>query len=148
MAHANAAEAQKHYIKIYWILAVLLVVSVLGPLLEIRVVTMITAFGVALVKAYLVIKNFMHIGLEKRWIGYLMVTVLALMAIFVGGVAPDVMKHDGHNWENVSAKQTVAAGATLHGKPVGHHGGGHDGEEKQKGGEPFGGPDKAPEAGH
>ena len=140
MAHASAEEAQKHYIKIYWILLALLVVSVLGPLLEIQIVTMITAFGVALVKAYLVIKNFMHIGLEKKWIGYLMVTVLALMAIFIGGVSPDVMKHDGHRWENISAKKVVAAGATLHGKPLSEA----HGEEKEHGAEEK----KAPEQGH
>ena len=36
----------------------------------IRVVMLITAFGVALVKAYLVAKNFMHLDVEKpivRW---------------------------------------------------------------------------------
>lgn len=127
--HANAAEAQKHYIKIWAILLGLLVVSIVGPLFEIRVVTMVTAFGVALVKAYFVVKHFMHIGIEKKWIGYLMLTVLGLMAIFIGGVAPDVMKHDGHRWENVSAKQVVAAGAMIHGKPLkeaGHHGGADD----------------------
>lgn len=138
MAHANAAEAQKHYIKIWAILLGLLIVSIIGPEFGIPVVTMITAFGVALIKTYYVVRYFMHIGVEKKWIGYLMVTVLGLMAVFVGAVAPDVMKHDGHNWENVSSKQVVGAGALIHGKPVPKKGGddhGHDhGHEHGPGG--------------
>jgi len=37
----------------------------------IKVVTLITAFGIALVKAYLVAKNFMHINVERRFIPYI-----------------------------------------------------------------------------
>ena len=44
----------------------LLVVSVAGPMLEIKIVTLITAFGIAVVKAYLVAKNFMHLNIEQR----------------------------------------------------------------------------------
>ena len=34
-------------------------------------VTLITAFGIAIVKAYLVAKNFMHINVEPRFVGLL-----------------------------------------------------------------------------
>ena len=40
-------------------------VSVVGPMLGIRAVTLITAFGIALVKAYLVAKNFMHLNVAE-----------------------------------------------------------------------------------
>ena len=101
--HAN-------YVKIWAILLALLVVSVIGPELGIRVVTLITAFGVAIVKAYIVAKHFMHVNLEKRWVGYLLVSMVALVLLFFGGVSPDVMKHDGARWENTAAKKVVDEG--------------------------------------
>ena len=72
------------YIKIWGILLVLLVISILGPMLEIQIVTLITAFGIAIVKAYIVAANFMHLNVEKRYIVYLMMTML----VFVLLIAP------------------------------------------------------------
>jgi caa(3)-type oxidase subunit IV len=112
-AAAPAPHGEGHhtnYVKIWGLLVVLLVVSVLGPLLEIRALTLITAFGIAFVKAYIVGKYFMHISLERKWITYLMFTMIALMLVMVGGVAPDVMKHDGLRWENTAAKESVERG--------------------------------------
>jgi caa(3)-type oxidase subunit IV len=108
--HAPHADHSKHYIKIWAILLVLLFVSVVGPLAEIRLLTMITAFGVALVKAFFVVKHFMHVNLEKKWIGYLLITMITLMVLMVGGISPDVMRHDGHRWENVAAKDATRRG--------------------------------------
>ena len=92
------AEHEVNYVKIWVILLALLVVSILGPFLGIKVVTLITAFGIAIVKAYLVAKNFMHLNLEPRYAVYLLLTVLVFMLLFFAGVAPDVMKHEGTNW--------------------------------------------------
>jgi caa(3)-type oxidase subunit IV len=100
-------EHHTDYVKIWKVLVVLLIISVLGPELEIQVVTLITAFGIALVKAYLVIKNFMHIDLEKPFIHYLMVVSLMLMVLFFTAVAPDVMNHEGTNWVNIGAEEEV-----------------------------------------
>ena len=70
-----------NYVKIWGILVVLLVVSRGGPAASASAgVTLVTAFGIALVKAYLVAKHFMHINLEKRWIAYLLLAMLAFMA--------------------------------------------------------------------
>ena len=91
-----------NYVKIWAILVVLLVISVLGPLMGIRVVTLITAFGVAVVKAYLVAKNFMHLNVQPRYIAYLLGTALAFMLLFFAGVAPDVMRDRGTGWEKPS----------------------------------------------
>ena len=96
-----------YYVKIWAVLCALLVVSVVGPMFEIRLLTLLTAFGIAIWKAYLVAKNFMHLGIERRYVTYLLVASLALMALFYAGVAPDVMKHEGQQWENVATKQEI-----------------------------------------
>ena len=101
------AEHHVNYKKIYFALLVLLVISVAGPFLEILWVTLITAFGIAVVKANLVINNFMHLKWERRIVKWVLATSLVLMALFFFGVAPDVMEHEGRNWENVAAKEYI-----------------------------------------
>ena len=100
-----------NYVKVWAILVALLIVSVLGSRSHIREVVLIAAFGVALVKAYLVAKNFMHVNVEKRWVPYLLVMCLLFIAILFAGVAPDVMKHTGLHWTNPSAYRPAEAGA-------------------------------------
>jgi caa(3)-type oxidase subunit IV len=97
------------YIKIWAILVALLVVSVVGPMFEIRVVTLVTAFGIAVVKAYLVAKNFMHIDIAKPYVTYVVVTCLVFMVLFFAGTAPDVMQHEGTRWEKPAWKAAAAA---------------------------------------
>jgi caa(3)-type oxidase subunit IV len=111
-------EAHVHhpnYVKIWAILVVLLIVSVLGSMSHVREVVLIAAFGVAIVKAYLVAKNFMHVNVEKRWVPYLLIMCLLFIAILFAGVAPDVMKHSGLHWTKNPADQSVpsAAGAAA-----------------------------------
>jgi caa(3)-type oxidase subunit IV len=104
-----------NYVKIWAILVALLIVSVAGSMSHIREVVLIAAFGVALVKAYLVAKNFMHVNVEKRWVPYLLLMCLLFVAILFAGVAPDVMKRSGLHWtKNPSAQSapTVAGVAT------------------------------------
>jgi caa(3)-type oxidase subunit IV len=113
MSAAEAKPSEEHhtsYVKIWGLLLVLLAVSVAGPMLGIRIVTLITAFGIAIVKAYIVAKYFMHVTLERRWVAYLLVAMLALMALFVGGTSPDVLKHKGRHWENTAARSAVEKG--------------------------------------
>ncbi len=112
-----------NYTQIYVILLVLLVISVAGPMLEIRVVTLLTAFGIAIVKAYLVVKNFMHIDIAKRYVAYLVATSLVFMLLLFAGFAPDVMRPDGHNWEKPLWQQT---GVDITARdPAGAHEGDH-----------------------
>jgi caa(3)-type oxidase subunit IV len=87
-----------NYVKIWAVLVVLLAVSVAGPMFGIRVVTLITAFGIACVKAYLVAENFMHINAARRFVPYLVTTALVFMLLFFAGTSPDVMKPEGRNW--------------------------------------------------
>ncbi len=99
------------YVKIWAVLVVLLIVSVLGPLTGIRWLMLLLAFGIAVVKACLVAKNFMHVNLEQRWVAYLLIVCLALIVVLFAGVAPDVMMHRGLHWENRAAQQSVEAGS-------------------------------------
>ena len=109
------------YVKIWVILLVLLVISVLGPMLEIQIVTFITAFGIAFVKAYMVAKHFMHVNLTPKFVPYLMVTCLVFMVLFVAGTAPDVYKADGDNWVKEEATwQYMPPKEAGHGHS-GHH---------------------------
>ena len=112
-AHEHAAHpAHRNYVKIWGILVALLLISVFGPFLNIRVVTLLTAFGVALVKAYMVAKNFMHLDVEKPIILWLMAVTLALMVLLFAGLAPDVMKDEGRHWKK---------DAGFHPPPAGGH---------------------------
>ncbi len=95
-----AGHGPKHYFRIYCLLMVLLAVSVIGPMLEIRWLTLITAFGVAGIKAVIVARHFMHLSLEKRWVSQLLILALGMMAVFFFGVAPDIMEHEGLLWEH------------------------------------------------
>jgi caa(3)-type oxidase subunit IV len=113
------AHATHHYdyVKIWGVLTVLLVLSVLGPIVGAQmehhagqVLTLITAFGIAFVKAFIVIKYFMHLTVEKKYIGFLLMTMLAFMLIFFAGAAPDVMKHEGQRWTNTAAQDAVKKG--------------------------------------
>ena len=99
-----------NYKNIYLTLLVLLVISVAGPFLEILWVTLITAFGIAIVKANLVINNFMHLKWERRIIKWVLAASLGLMVLFFFGIAPDVMKHEGTRWENYAAKEVIEHG--------------------------------------
>src|SRR6202158_2565420 len=106
-------EAHVHhpnYVKIWAILVLLLIVRVLGSMSHMREIVLVAAFGVAVVKACLVAKNFMHVTVEKRFVPYLLLVCLAFMVILFAGVAPDVMKHAGLNWSKDAAKHAVDSG--------------------------------------
>jgi len=132
----HTGHSQSHYVRIWGILLVLLLVSVLGPVVAPHVedatsgfakgwvITLFTAFGIAIYKAYLVAANFMHLNIEKRYISYLLGTMLILMLLLFAGVSPDVMKHEGLNWENVAAEQEVER-ALKEQEEAAQHGGGH-----------------------
>lgn len=132
--HGHGAEDEaahiKHYTKIYVQLLVLFLISVGGPFvgdaIGSKAIVLVTAFGIALVKGYLVCAHFMHLNVEKKYIGYLLTTTVVFMLLFYAGVAPDVMEHHGRNWENVAAKEEVLRAQREHAaQPEGDHGGGH-----------------------
>jgi len=109
----DAGHGDAHHVnykRIYLTLLGLLVVSVAGPFFGILWLTLLTAFGIALVKANLVIQNFMHLKWEKRIMKWVLATSLVLMFLMFAGVSSDVMNHEGRNWENVAAQAAVERG--------------------------------------
>lgn len=106
MGHAAHENHDAKYIKIWGVLLVLLIISVIGPELGIQVVTLITAFGIAVVKAFMVVAYFMHLNVEKKIIWYMLGISVVLMFVFYFGVAPDVQKSSGHQWVDCVANQT------------------------------------------
>jgi caa(3)-type oxidase subunit IV len=129
-AHAHAAHAPHgdhahahppiNYIRIWFVLVLLLIVSVAGPMLGHQWITLVTAFGIACVKAYLVAKNFMHINLEQRFVAYVVITVLVFMLLFFAGAAPDVMKDEGSGWVKPAWKAAASAANAPEGGAA-HH---------------------------
>jgi caa(3)-type oxidase subunit IV len=120
-AHEHVHEPM-HYVRIYFVLLGLFAISVIGPTLGIVWLTLITAFGVAVIKASLVIKYFMHLDVEKRFVHYFLATSLVFMFLFFAAVAPDVMNHKGSNWVNVAAEEAVRKGLAEHAANPGGHG--------------------------
>lgn len=134
----NEEHGTSHYVKVWAILLVLLVISVIGPEFGIQWLTLVTAFGIAIVKAYMVVTKFMHINATPRFVIYTVTTTLVFMLLFFAGTAPDVMKSSGTNWKKpswIEAERAYAAGEVGGAS----HGGGH-GEEHGSG--------HAEEAGH
>ena len=109
-AHAEAPHHETSYVAIWAVLCALLVVSVLGPMVGIRLLTLITAFGIAIVKAYMVCRYFMHLNIEKKWVAYILGFMLALMLVFFGGVAPDVLKDEGMRWQKTFVEPAATGG--------------------------------------
>ena len=115
-----------HYVRVYLLLLGLLAVSIVGPLVGERIdtqveifgrqiglgltLTLITAFGIAVWKASLVVKHFMHLSIERPIAKIFLAASVLLLALFWGGVAPDVQLHEGRMWENLDAKAAVDRG--------------------------------------
>jgi caa(3)-type oxidase subunit IV len=114
-AHAHAHHV--NYVKIWAILVALLGVSIVGPLTGIRAVMLITAFGVALVKAYLVAKNFMHVNVEKPVVHVALGMVLLLMVVLYAGLAVDVQKDRGAQWRKTPGFHYLGTPAHEPGAP-------------------------------
>ena len=133
--HADHDDHGHHgpgYIKVYWILLVLFIISVMGPEMAkwldmgptmAKITVLTTAFGIAFVKAYYVIAYFMHLKFELKYVQYMLATTIVFMLLFFSAVAPDVMRHDGacqrwgeengqkvcklYNWTNSAAAAEV-----------------------------------------
>lgn len=101
MATPHEASHHTNPTKIYLTLLVLFAISVAGPTLGIKAVTLITAFGIAIVKATLVAAHFMELKVERRYIWYLMSVMLVFLLVLFAGVAPDVMNQEGRNWKHI-----------------------------------------------
>ncbi|WP_221774595.1 cytochrome C oxidase subunit IV family protein [Pelagicoccus albus] len=133
-----SAHNHPSYFKIYIMLLVLFVISVAGPevaeLMGLEGVTrliviLVTAFGIALVKAYYVLAYFMHLKFEKIYAPYILLSMVALLFVFFFGSATDSMMSEGHNWEKTYVEPEVAAGEGGHGE---HDSEGHSEESHEE----------------
>jgi caa(3)-type oxidase subunit IV len=108
-AHGHpAAHAHPNYVKIWIILCILLVVSIVGPMVGHLWITLITAFGIAVVKALMVAAYFMHLNIERMYIKQLLLVILGLMLLLFAGVSPDVSQPSGQNWTHQPMKSVPA----------------------------------------
>lgn len=99
-----------NYKKIYIILLVLLAISIAGPTLGVPWLTLVTAFGIAIVKATLVVQNFMHLKWEQKIMKWVLLASLVIVALFWAAVEQDVKAHDGQRWTNDGAKAAIERG--------------------------------------
>ena len=104
MSHDDSAAAphpHPPYVRIYFALLGLLAVSLIGPTLGMPIVTLVTAFGIAIVKATMVAAYFMHLNIEERYIWYVLLVMLGFMLVMFAGISPDVMAPAGQNWAHL-----------------------------------------------
>ena len=99
---------------------VLLFVSVLGPLVGNFYITLITAFGIAIVKALMVCAYFMHLKTEKRIVWYMLLASIALMVLFFSALMPDIMRNKGQNWKGTVVITPPALHHDSHSSDVNH----------------------------
>ncbi len=141
-AEHHEVHSVEHYRNIWLLLLALFLVSVAGPHVAgfvenataARVIVMVTAFGIALVKAFFVCRDFMHLNVQPKFVLYMLGAMLAMASLFFAAVAPDVMKHEGQNWTNFAAQAAVERG--MEQGEVVHHVEEH---AEDHGGEPAGG---------
>lgn len=111
-----------YYVKIWVILLVLMALSLIGPELGIKWVTIVTAFGIAIVKALIVAAYFMHLNVEKKYIHYLLYAMLLFMGLFMAGTIVDINKDHGSNWVNQASRDYVERSvADIEKAADGHH---------------------------
>lgn len=120
---SEADHTPMYYVKIWVLLLVLLVISILGPEFNIEIVTLITAFGVAGVKAYIVAAKFMHLNVEKKFVWFMLISMVLFTTLFMAGSMVDVMKPTGSNWEKPAVVKHLKEykEGKVHGNSSEHH---------------------------
>lgn len=96
-----------YYVKIWGILLILMIISLIFSETPYKWVTIIAAFGIGLVKAVIVAALFMHLNVEKKYIHYMLYSMLLFVGLFFAGVAPDIWNTKGTNWINKSAETII-----------------------------------------
>ena len=104
---AHEPHSPMYYVKIWALLLGLLVISIMGPMLGNKILTVITAFGIAIIKALIVAAFFMHLNVERKYIWYIMFSMLCALGIFYFGTAADTMRLDGRNWTKASQYEYI-----------------------------------------
>ncbi len=128
VGHTDQVAHAPHvnYKRIYITLLVLLAISIAGPHFGIKWLTLITAFGIAIVKANMVVQNFMHLRWEQKIVKWVLLASVVIVGLFWAAVRSDVSAHSGQNWTNDAAVAAVARGIPApreggEAEPAGEH---------------------------
>ena len=116
-----SGHSTSHYTKIYFILLVLFVISVIFPEMfpDSKIIVGLTAFGIAFVKAFMVVAYFMHLNVEKKFVWYMLLTCLGFMYLMYIALKPDIERKEGLHWKSNIVVEV----------PEGH---GHHGDEDKE----------------
>lgn len=97
-----SGHSTQKYFKVYFILLVLFLISYIVPetMPDNKTMVLLSAFGIAIVKALMVCAYFMHLNTEKKFVWYLLITCLTMMYLFYIALVPDIMRKEGHNWKS------------------------------------------------
>ena len=89
-----ATDVQRPNYFIVWVwLMVLVIVSIVASLALPKSVALVLIFSVALVKALLVILNYMHLKYEKPLLYALVIVPLLIVAVLIFALFPDFVFH-------------------------------------------------------
>ena len=88
----SQTHSRPNYIAVWAWLVFLLVISLLAVYLPFsQTITVTLIFTVAVVKAFLVVVNFMHLRFESRWIHAIALVPVVLFIIMTIALVPDVV---------------------------------------------------------
>lgn len=87
----------KQYVWIWLVLMALLGAGVLFAYVDIPLLANVLVFAVAIVKAIIVLRNYMHLRWEPKFVTLALVGALACIAIFFLLLLPDMVLRDGWN---------------------------------------------------
>jgi len=86
-----------------------------------KTMVLLSAFGIAIVKALMVCAYFMHLNTEKKFVWYLLITCLTMMYLLYIALVPDIMRKEGQNWKsNIEVVMPDNHHGDAHGKTE-HH---------------------------
>jgi caa(3)-type oxidase subunit IV len=95
----HQAQPVSSYINIWLIILVLFGVTIaVSQISPSRPLLVAIAFGIAVIQAVLVAAYFMHLKGEKRYIHYLLYSMLVAMAMLFMGTRTDVGHYSGEHW--------------------------------------------------
>lgn len=94
-AHPHMTARQ--YVMIWFILLALLAGGVLFAYIDIPMLANVLVFGVAIAKAILVLRLYMHLRWEPRFISLALVGALACIVVLFLLTYPDMVLRDGWN---------------------------------------------------
>lgn len=87
----NDYHGHPNYLKVYLILLGLFAISVLASLLSNPMIIFIVVFAVSIVKASLVLLNFMHLRWDPNIIWFMLFLALATLGFLFIGLYPDTV---------------------------------------------------------